>query len=124
MPLLAKRAVSSLEQGISDDLGSIMTQSHRAKTLLAPGSESESFKQIINLLAPICSGATINGCGDGGFMTVLLTDSFCGDLSKEKIIEKVEQLIEDSDIRSNFGDDIAVHHAAISAEGLKVWQQQ
>ncbi|CAF0853252.1 unnamed protein product [Rotaria sordida] len=67
----AIRAAEAVEQGNLSKLGECMSIYWQQKLRVAPGSEPEICRRLIDLLTPYIYGITLAGAGGGGFLAAL-----------------------------------------------------
>ncbi|CAF1085875.1 unnamed protein product [Adineta ricciae] len=67
----ALQAAEAIEQGNLSKLGQCMSLYWQQKLRVAPGSEPETCRRLIDLLTPYIYGVTLAGAGGGGFLAAL-----------------------------------------------------
>ncbi|CAF3754796.1 unnamed protein product [Adineta steineri] len=83
----ALKAAEAIEEGNLSKLGEYMSMYWQQKLRVAPGSEPETCRRLIDLLTPYIHGVTLAGAGGGGFLAALAKTS--GDARKcEELISK------------------------------------
>ncbi|CAF4799887.1 unnamed protein product, partial [Rotaria sp. Silwood1] len=71
----AIQAAEAVEQGNLLKLGECMSMYWSQKLRVAPGSEPETCRRLIDLLTPYIYGVTLAGAGGGGFLAALAKTS-------------------------------------------------
>ncbi|CAF2470744.1 unnamed protein product [Rotaria sp. Silwood2] len=71
----AIKAAKAVEQGNLSKLGECMSIYWQQKLRVAPGSEPETCRRLIDLLTPYIYGVTLAGAGGGGFLAALAKTS-------------------------------------------------
>ncbi|UJR34036.1 hypothetical protein I4U23_021449 [Adineta vaga] len=67
----ALQAAEAIEQGDLKKLGECMSLYWQQKLRVAPGSEPETCRRLIDLITPYIYGVTLAGAGGGGFLAAL-----------------------------------------------------
>jgi len=74
---LAARCAERVQDEDLEGLGACLSEYYVIKKILAPGSEPDLVKRILQALSPFSRGGSLAGAGGGGFLAVILKDGVC-----------------------------------------------
>ncbi|KAM7427970.1 hypothetical protein ABFA07_020984 [Porites harrisoni] len=104
----AEEAAKALIEGNIKKFGECWTCYRHQKSLMAPGSEPEAIKDLMEALKPLSYGQAMAGAGGGGFIFVLTKEP--------NMVEKVKELIKEKQPSA----EITFYDVSVDWEGLIV----
>lgn len=81
----AEEAAKALKEGDIEKFGACWTRYRHQKHLMAPGSEPEGIKDLMEALKPLSFGQAMAGAGGGGFIFVLTKEPNMVDEVKDAV---------------------------------------
>ncbi|KAJ7382348.1 hypothetical protein OS493_035625 [Desmophyllum pertusum] len=104
----AEEAAKALKEGKIEKLGACMNRYRKQKCIMAPGTEPDAIREMMEALEPLTLGQTLTGAGGGGFI-VLLT-------KEPSMAEKVKAVIQ----TNKTSDELAFYDVSVDWDGLTV----
>ena len=92
-----------------EGIGRCFSQYWTIKRSLAPGSEPQLVRNILDVLQPFTLGGGLAGAGGGGFLAALLRP----DVSQETVMEEIRKI--------PGTERLTFHQASVDQKGLQVF---
>ncbi|CAH3175674.1 unnamed protein product [Porites lobata] len=84
----AEEAVEALKTGNVEKLGACMNCYRKQKCIMAPGTEPDAIRDMMEALDPFVLGQTLTGAGGGGFLVLITKETNMADKIRAVIEEK------------------------------------
>ncbi|CAH3175669.1 unnamed protein product, partial [Porites lobata] len=104
----AEEAVEALKTGNVEKLGACMNCYRKQKCVMAPGTEPDAIRDMMEALDPFVLGQTLTGAGGGGFL-VLIT-------KEPNMADKIRAVIEEK----KASDEFIFYDVSVDWDGLTV----
>ncbi|CAH3175671.1 unnamed protein product [Porites lobata] len=104
----AEEAVEALKTGNVEKLGACMNCYRKQKCIMAPGTEPDGIRDMMEALNPFVLGQTLTGAGGGGFL-VLIT-------KEPNMADKIRAVIEEK----KASDEFIFYDVSVDWDGLTV----
>ncbi|XP_073233472.1 L-fucose kinase-like [Porites lutea] len=104
----AEEAVEALKTGNVEKLGACMNCYRKQKCIMAPGTEPDAIRDMMEALDPFVLGQTLTGAGGGGFL-VLIT-------KEPNMADKIRAVIEEK----KASDEFIFYDVSVDWDGLTV----
>ncbi|XP_048578770.1 L-fucose kinase [Nematostella vectensis] len=104
----SEKCAKALERGDLEDLGKCVYNYREQKKIIAPGTEPDVIKDMMELIAPYAYGQCLTGAGGGGFMYIIAKSPAMAGSIKDMLKTKKPS------------DDMVIYDVSIDNEGLIV----
>ncbi|EDO39170.1 predicted protein [Nematostella vectensis] len=104
----SEKCAKALERGDLEDLGKCVYNYREQKKIIAPGTEPDVIKDMMELIAPYAYGQCLTGAGGGGFMYIIAKSPTMAGSIKDMLKTKKPS------------DDMVIYDVSIDNEGLIV----
>ena len=106
---LAEECWQRVQEGDLDGIGRCISRYWTIKRSLAPGSEPQLVRTILDVVDPFIVGGGLAGAGGGGFLTAILRPG----VSMETVTEEIRKI--------PGTERLSFHKAAVDQKGLQVF---
>jgi len=105
---LAGECWKAANEGDIEGVGGCLSRYWGIKRTLAPGSEPEMVREVLDVLGPMSVGAGLAGAGGGGFLVAILNEG----VDRREAMRLVRKI--------NGTDRLTFHEAGVDMEGITV----